>query len=64
MDYVEIKGVRLLKQTEKAGHFMLPGKRLCWIPWSQIENNNEDMKDGYEGRIYVTEWFVKKEGIK
>jgi len=34
-----------------------------WIPFSVIEDNGEDTVKGYEGSIYVQEWFAKKNGL-
>lgn len=61
-NYIEIKNVRLLRQTEKAGLFEIDEAEV-WIPWSQIENNDEDLKDGYYGRIYITEWIAEAKGL-
>ena len=63
MDYNELE-IEVVAKTEKA--------LLCkliefdeeeeWIPFSQIEDNDEDFKEGWEGTIYVTEWLCKKNG--
>lgn len=60
-EYVELE-VSVLRKTDKAVHVDIDGEKH-WIPFSQIEDNGEDFTDGYEGAIYVTEWFAEKEGL-
>lgn len=59
--YTELK-VLIVHQTDKAVLVDIDGDGT-WIPWSQIEDNGEDFRDGYEGTMYVTEWFCLKEGL-
>lgn len=34
-----------------------------WIPWSLIENNGEDFKDGYVGPMFVKIWKLEQMGV-
>lgn len=56
--------VRVVKVTDRAV--------LCefedsdegiWVPFSQIEDNGEDLVEGYEGEIYITEWIAEQKGL-
>lgn len=62
-EYIELEDVELKHQTAKAGLFVLDDGEQIWIPWSQVEDNGEDMATGYTGSIFVTEWFAGKEGL-
>ena len=35
-----------------------------WVPWSCVEDNDEDFKNGYHGVMYVAQWWCDKEGLK
>jgi hypothetical protein len=34
-----------------------------WIPFSQIEDNGEDLDEGFEGEVYISEWLAKQKGL-
>lgn len=65
-DYVELCG-EVLRTTDKACLLRLddyPAEDAeLWIPWSQIEDNGENLVPGYKGRLYVQRWFAEKEGL-
>jgi len=60
IEYIEIQVIYVLtSESGKAGLFRIEGKEI-WIPWSVIEDNKEDFTEKWKGRIYVAEWFLKK----
>ena len=59
--YVELE-VLVKHQTDKAVLVEVDGEEV-WIPWSQVEDNGEEFKNGYEGIMYVTRWFADKEEL-
>lgn len=61
-EYVELE-VTVKYRTDKAVLVEIDGCEELWIPFSQIEDNGEDFVRGYEGLMYVTEWFCEKEGL-
>lgn len=63
MEYVKLEDVTLIRSTDKAGLFDIDGNEH-WIPWSLIEENEEDVAfDHEQGTIHVANWFVEKEGL-
>lgn len=62
MEYIELE-VRVVTNTDKAVLVRLEDGEETWIPWSQVEDNGEGFRFGYEGPMYVTEWFAEKEGL-
>lgn len=56
--------VRVLKVTDKAVLLQfIDDDQESWIPFSQIEDNGEDLEEGYEGEVYLTEWIAKTKGL-
>ena len=56
MEYGEVH-VRIIHQTDMACRVEIEGMdKPAWIPWSAIENNGENFKNGYVGRMYVAKW--------
>lgn len=53
--------VEILHQTTSAVKIKIDGGDECWVPWSLIENNGEDFKNGYKGKMYVETWFAENE---
>lgn len=58
-EHIEIE-VHLIRQTDLAGLF--DGEEF-WLPWSQIEDNGEDLRNGYTGSIFVAEWLLIQKGL-
>lgn len=55
------------KLTEKAALCELPeydDDTEEWIPLSQIEDNGEDIEEGFEGKIYVSNWLLNEKGLE
>lgn len=52
--------------TEKAALCELPEyeDEEEWIPFSQIEDNGEDLEEGFEGEIYVANWLLREKGLE
>ena len=61
MDYVEFDSVVVKHTTDKAVLIEFDDEEV-WIPWSCVEDNDEDFKVGYKGKMYVAEWWAEKEG--
>ena len=63
MEYIEFD-VRIVAQTDKAVLvFFKETEEELWVPWSVTEDNDEDFKNEYEGKIYIGEWWAEKEGL-
>ena len=39
-------------------------KQELWVPWSVIEDNGENFKNGYKGFMYIAEWWCVKNKLK
>lgn len=63
MSYEEIEVVEVKKVTEKAC-LIDTGDEEIWIPLSVIEENGEEIEEGYSGPLYIAKWFCDKEGIE
>lgn len=62
MEYTEIE-CTVIHTTGAAVLIKLDGDDEFWVPFSQIEDNGEDLKRGYVGSIYVSQWLAEREGI-
>ena len=61
-EYVEFD-VRIIAQTDKAVLvYEKDFEEQFWVPWSCVEENGEDFKNGYEGEMYIAQWWAEKEG--
>lgn len=64
MTFVEFDNVKLLRQTDLAGLFEFEDGEEFWIPWSQIEENEDDVShDGDVGTLSVAEWLAIQKGL-
>lgn len=66
MDYIEFESVKIIGKTDKAVLIKFlddDDKDEIWIPWSVIEDNDEDFIKGYEGKMYIAEWWLQSEGL-
>lgn len=62
-EYVELE-VEVLHKTQDACLILWDdGHQEQWIPFSNIENNGEDLSAGYSGNIYVAQWFAEQENL-
>ena len=64
MEYIEFDNVEIITQTKDAVlvKFKVKEEEL-WVPWSVVEDNDENFKNGYKGSMYICEWFAMKEGL-
>ena len=63
MEYVELEDVTLIRSTDMAGLFDIDGNEV-WIPWSLIEENDEDVSHDHEqGTLHVVRWFAEREQL-
>ena len=64
MEYERFE-VRVRATTDKAAllEFHDYDDEEIWIPWSQIEDNGEDLIKGYDGEIYITTWIAEQKGL-
>lgn len=60
--YVEIEIDECLKTTDKAALLLIDGDE-CWVPFSQIEDNGDDLCEGYSGTLYLTRWICEQKDI-
>lgn len=64
MTFLEFDNVKLIRQTDKAGLFEFEDGEEVWLPWSQIEENADDVsKDGDVGTLSVAEWLANEKGL-
>jgi len=64
MSYIEFENVLVIAQTDDAALIQfIDEDDEFWIPWSVIENNDENLKNGYEGKIYILEWWASSKGL-
>lgn len=61
--YVEVEVYECLRTTDRAALLMIDDEEH-WVPFSQIEDNNEDLRVGYSGPLYLTEWICEQKGIE
>ena len=64
MDYEEF-WVRVVNTTDNAAllEFQDYDDKQIWIPFSQIEDNGEDIEEDAEIRVYLTQWIAEKKGL-
>lgn len=62
-EYVELKDLEILHQTDNAVKILTSDGTEHWVPWSQIEDNGENFKNGYVGKMYISKWFAEKEEL-
>jgi len=62
-EYHEIQEVEILYQKDKAVKIMTEDGEEHWIPWSLVEDNDEDFKNGYRGPMSIEKWFLEREEI-
>jgi len=63
MKYIEFD-IKIITQTEKAALVeFIEEEEEFWVPWSVIEDNDEDFKNEYEGAMCICEWWVEKERL-
>jgi hypothetical protein len=56
--------VIVLKTTDNAALMeFVEFEEQEWIPFSQIEDNGEDLEEGFEGEVYISEWIAKQKGL-
>ena len=61
--YVELTNAVLIRSTDKAGLFDIDDREI-WIPWSLIEENENDIcHDHEEGSIHVAQWLAEREKL-
>ena len=59
---VTINDVRCISATDKALLCIIDGKQR-WIPQSQVTDDSEVFEFGGEGKLTITGWFARKEGL-
>ena len=64
MDYEEF-WVRVVNTTDNAAllEFQDYDDEQIWIPFSQMEDNGEDIEEDAEIRVYLTQWIAEKKGL-
>lgn len=61
-DYAELEHVRVLATTQQAVLVEIDNDEERWIPISLIEDNGEDLTEGYCGSLWVEEWKLEELG--
>lgn len=61
--YVEVEVYECLRTTAAAALLIIEGEEH-WVPFSQIEDNNEPLKEGYSGQLYLTRWICDQKNIE
>lgn len=61
-DVVELSDVRCIGATPLAIRVVIDG-RPHWIPQSQIADDSEVYAVSHHGRLVITGWFARKEGL-
>lgn len=61
--YVEVYVDECLRTSDKAALLVIDGDEH-WVPFSQIEDNEEPLKEGYSGQLYLTRWICDEKGIE
>ena len=65
VSYLEIENAEIHAQTDKAALILFrKEEKAHWVPWSCIEDNGEDFKNGYKGKIYIAKWYCDSRGIE
>ena len=62
-EQVEVEVDRLVRQTDKAGLFLIAGQEV-WLPWSQIGEDSEVKDDDDAGMIYIPRWLAEKHELE
>lgn len=64
MEY-EAFDVKVIATSDKAAYleFHDYDDEQIWIPFSQIEDNGEDLVKGYDGEVYITTWIAEQKGL-
>ena len=62
---VELDNVECIYQTDRAIRVMLPSRpgRPLWIPQSQVTADSEVYASGHRGKLVITAWFARQEGL-
>lgn len=63
MEYEEFEVICVATTDNAAFLEFLDEGEQHWIPFSQIEDNGEDLVRGYEGPVYITAWIAEKKGL-
>ena len=61
--YVEVEVFECLRTSDLAALLVIDDEEH-WVPFSQIEDNDEDLCEGYSGPLYLTEWICHQKGIE
>jgi len=62
--YKEFKDVEIIKESENAVLLRLYDWEDYWIPYSQIEDNGEVIKEGEKlDQVYISTWICKEKGL-
>lgn len=59
--YVEIEA-EVLRTSDRAALLEIDGDEH-WVPFSQIEDNGEDVAKGFSGSLYRTRWICDEKCI-
>jgi len=60
---VALESATAVHATERALRVQLGDGKLIWIPQSQITDDSEVYAIGHTGRLVITAWFARKEGL-
>jgi hypothetical protein len=61
--YVEVEVEDCLRTSDKAALLVIGGDEH-WVPFSQIEDNGEALKEGYSGELHLTRWICDEKEIE
>ena len=61
--YVEVDVEECLRTSDKAALLVIESEEH-WVPFSQIEDNGESLKEGYCGQLYLTRWICDQKDIE
>lgn len=59
---VTLEAVEAIAQTDKALLCEIEGDQY-WVPQSQIDDDSEVYERGHSGKLVVTEWWARKNGL-
>jgi len=60
-EYVEVQYEQVIRKTDAAVLVLIDGEDV-WLPWTQIEDNGEDLGEG-AGVLYLKRWLAQKKDI-
>lgn len=60
-EQIEVYVDRLIRQTDKAGLFLIEGDEH-WLPWSQVDSEDVE-SNGDSGTIYIPRWLAEEKGL-